>query len=101
VLGINVVRYKLLAFALGAAFAGVAGVLMGVFCAWYGAWRFATDFLRVNDERLLGLTGAQLLMIAVVAGGLWVWTSVVPSLEVDAPDRRAGHDGPSTRDTPW
>ena len=31
VLGINVVRYKLLAFALGAAYAGVAGALTGTF----------------------------------------------------------------------
>src|SRR5690606_28912489 len=31
VLGINVVRYKLLAFALGAAYAGVAGALLSVF----------------------------------------------------------------------
>ena len=56
------------------------GQVTAVFCCVYGTCRFLTDFLRVNDERLVGLTGAQLLMLVVVAGGLWTALSVVPSL---------------------
>lgn len=46
------------------------GQLTAVFCCVYGTCRFLTDFLRVNDERLVGLTGAQFLMLVVVAADL-------------------------------
>jgi len=45
------------------------GSLIGLVGVAYGTGRFLLDFLRVNDERLLGLTGAQYLMIAVAIVG--------------------------------
>ena len=53
---------------------------MAVFCVWYGTLRFLSDFLRVNDEQVLGLTGAQFLMAAVALAGVWVWFWVRPSI---------------------
>lgn len=58
------------------------GTVIAVYCIVYGTGRFALDFLRVNDRRLAGLTGAQYLMIAIVAAGLWVWISVRKSLRL-------------------
>lgn len=52
------------------------GTAMAVFCGWYGVARFASDSLRVNDERVLGLTGAQFLCIALVPVSLWIWFRV-------------------------
>jgi phosphatidylglycerol---prolipoprotein diacylglyceryl transferase len=48
------------------------GTLMGIFCVWYGIGRFATDVVRTNDERVLGMTGAQFMGIALIVVGLWV-----------------------------
>jgi phosphatidylglycerol:prolipoprotein diacylglycerol transferase len=48
------------------------GVLIGVFCVWYGVLRFLTDFLRVNDRELLGLTGAQYGCLLLTAVGAWI-----------------------------
>ncbi len=48
------------------------GTLMGMFVLWYGVFRFVTDSLRVNDERLGGLTGAQAMCLVLVPVGLWV-----------------------------
>lgn len=48
------------------------GVLIGVFALWYGVFRFGTDFLRVNDEELFGLTGAQYGCLLLIAVGAWV-----------------------------
>ncbi len=59
------------------------GVAMGVFCLWYGVFRFASDSLRVNDERLLGLTGAQFLCAALVPTGLWILLRVRRQLAGD------------------
>ena len=42
------------------------GVAMAIFCGFYGVARFASDSLRVNDETLLGLTGAQYLCLALL-----------------------------------
>ena len=56
VLGINVVRYKLLAFALGAAYAGVAGALLG-------------SFLRIVNPDQFTLTASIFFLAAVVVGG--------------------------------
>lgn len=46
------------------------GTLTGTFLLWYGVQRFATDFLRVYDETVLGLTGAQYICIGMVAAGV-------------------------------
>ena len=48
------------------------GVLMAIFCLWYGVLRFLTDFLRSYDREVLGLTGAQYGCIALVAVGVWL-----------------------------
>ncbi|HYD10292.1 MAG TPA: prolipoprotein diacylglyceryl transferase family protein [Acidimicrobiales bacterium] len=50
----------------------VAGSLIGWFCVWYGVARFGTDLLRVNDDTVLGLTGAQWMCVALVPAGLWI-----------------------------
>jgi prolipoprotein diacylglyceryltransferase len=53
------------------------GTVMGIFCLYYGAARFMSDFLRVNDKTVWpGLTGAQYLMILVFLAGIWITTSV-------------------------
>ena len=48
------------------------GTAIGVFCLWYGVARFLTDFLREYDETQLGLTGAQWMMLLVMAAGVWI-----------------------------
>lgn len=48
------------------------GIMAGTFAVTYAAGRFATDFLRVNDERVFGLTGAQYMTIVLFLFGLWV-----------------------------
>jgi prolipoprotein diacylglyceryltransferase len=45
---------------------------MGLFCLIYGPQRFLLDFLRVNDETKLGLTGAQYACIITTAAGIWI-----------------------------
>ncbi|MGH9084893.1 MAG: prolipoprotein diacylglyceryl transferase [Acidimicrobiales bacterium] len=82
------------------------GVAMAVFCAWYGVARFGSDALRVNDERLLGLTGAQFLCLALLPISAWIWFRVRRLLAADeaagmpvgliahAEPAPAGPDGP-------
>lgn len=48
------------------------GMMGALFLTWYGAFRFLTDVVRVNDERLAGLTGAQWAGIFIVVLGLWL-----------------------------
>lgn len=59
------------------------GTAMAVFCAWYGVFRFASDSLRVNDERVLGLTGAQYLSLALLGATAWIFVRVRPRLAAD------------------
>ncbi|MBA2281593.1 MAG: prolipoprotein diacylglyceryl transferase [Acidimicrobiia bacterium] len=59
--------------------------LMGTFCLVYGLSRFGTDFLRVNDETVLGFTGAQYLMAAIALASIWIFTVVRPKLAEAAP----------------
>jgi phosphatidylglycerol:prolipoprotein diacylglycerol transferase len=59
------------------------GTAMAVFCLWYGVFRFASDTLRVNDERLLGMTGAQFLCLVLVPTGLWILLRVRRLLAAD------------------
>jgi phosphatidylglycerol:prolipoprotein diacylglycerol transferase len=59
------------------------GVAMAIFCGYYGVARFASDSLRVNDERLLGLTGAQFMCLALVPTALWIWFRVRRHLAED------------------
>lgn len=48
-----------------------AGTIAGIFCVLYAICRFASDFLRINDETLYGLTGAQYMTIALLVVGAW------------------------------
>jgi phosphatidylglycerol---prolipoprotein diacylglyceryl transferase len=56
------------------------GTMIGVFCLAYGTFRFGTETLRVNDERVLGLTGAQYLMLSLIPAGIWILTRVRPRI---------------------
>jgi prolipoprotein diacylglyceryltransferase len=62
------------------------GTVMGVFCLYYGICRFLSDFLRVNDKTVAGLTGAQWLMMLVFAAGIWIMVWVRPSTTRDVAD---------------
>jgi phosphatidylglycerol:prolipoprotein diacylglycerol transferase len=59
------------------------GTAMAIFCAYYGVARFASDSLRVNDERVLGLTGAQYLSLVLLLTSAWVWFRVRRQLATD------------------
>lgn len=62
------------------------GVAMAVFCGFYGVARFASDALRVNDERVLGLTGAQYLCLVLLPTSAWIWFRVRKQLAQDIAD---------------
>ncbi|MGH9266116.1 MAG: prolipoprotein diacylglyceryl transferase, partial [Acidimicrobiales bacterium] len=49
-----------------------AGTVLAAAALWYGVQRFLTDFLRAYDRRLLGLTTAQFVCLALVAFGAWM-----------------------------
>jgi phosphatidylglycerol:prolipoprotein diacylglycerol transferase len=59
------------------------GVAIGIFCAYYGVCRFISDSFRVNDERVLMMTGAQYLMIVLVVASIWILTRVRRLLAAD------------------
>jgi phosphatidylglycerol:prolipoprotein diacylglycerol transferase len=59
------------------------GTVMGIFCLYYGVTRGLSDFLRVNDKTVAGLTGAQYLMILVFLAGIWITTSVRKATSAD------------------
>jgi prolipoprotein diacylglyceryltransferase len=52
------------------------GTLIGVFCLYYGIARGLSDFLRVNDETTLGLTGAQWMCVCLIPTSIWILTRV-------------------------
>lgn len=76
------------------------GTAMAIFCALYGVFRFAADAVRVNDERVLGLTGAQYLCIVLVGVAVWVWTSVRPRLQADLAEGMVSGTEPPVVDAP-
>lgn len=49
-----------------------AGVMAGTFAVLYGVFRFLTDFVRINDRTLFGLTGAQYMTIVLTLFGVAV-----------------------------
>lgn len=54
-----------------------AGVMAGTFAVMYGVFRFLTDFVRINDRTLYGLTGAQYMTIVLTLFGIGViWYSL-------------------------
>ena len=62
------------------------GTGIAIFCGYYGLSRFGSDSLRVNDERVLGMTGAQYLCLLLVVASIWIWFSVRPKLQQDIAD---------------
>jgi phosphatidylglycerol:prolipoprotein diacylglycerol transferase len=59
------------------------GTAIAIFCGWYGLCRFGSDSLRANDERVLGMTGAQYLCLLLVVASAWIWFSVRKKLQAD------------------
>jgi phosphatidylglycerol---prolipoprotein diacylglyceryl transferase len=62
----------------------VPGTLVGIFVLYYGVTRFLSDSLRVNDERILSMTGAQWMCLAMIPAGVWVLWKVRPALAAQA-----------------
>ena len=62
------------------------GMAIAIFCGFYGVARFASDSLRVNDERVLGLTGAQYLCLVLLGTSAWIWFRVRGQLAQDVAD---------------
>lgn len=56
------------------------GTLIGTFCLYYGVCRFLSDSLRVNDEQVLGLTGAQYMCLGLIVASFWIFRFVRPAL---------------------
>ena len=70
------------------------GTAAGVFGIWYAVCRFSLDFLRVNDEVVLGLTGAQwtcLLLVFPLA--IYVLVRVRPRMAARVTLEEAERDG--------
>jgi prolipoprotein diacylglyceryl transferase len=57
-----------------------AGTIVGVFIVYYGIARWLSDSLRVNDERVAGMTGAQWLCLVMIPAGIWILWKVRPRL---------------------
>ncbi len=56
------------------------GTLVGFFVLVYGICRFLSDSLRVNDERVAGLTGAQWMSLVMIPAGAYILLKVRPKL---------------------
>lgn len=56
------------------------GTIGGIFLLSYAVQRFAFDTMRVNDERVAGMTGAQWMCLAMVPIGLYVLLKVRPAV---------------------
>jgi phosphatidylglycerol---prolipoprotein diacylglyceryl transferase len=68
------------------------GTLGGIFLVYYGVARFLSDTLRVNDERVLGLTGAQWMCLVMIPFGIWVLWKVRPAMARLAAEAEAEAD---------
>lgn len=73
---------------------------IGVFCVVYGVSRGLTDFLRVNDETLAGLTGAQWMCAALIPAGFWILLKVRPSIDTATTVEPEPEQEPEPADTP-
>jgi phosphatidylglycerol---prolipoprotein diacylglyceryl transferase len=56
------------------------GTIVGVFLVYYGITRWLSDSLRVNDERVAGMTGAQWMCLVIIPAGIWILWKVRPRL---------------------
>jgi phosphatidylglycerol:prolipoprotein diacylglycerol transferase len=54
--------------------------LAALFMILGGTERFLLDTLRVNDERILHMTGAQWMSLVMVPYGFWLWFKVRPEV---------------------
>jgi prolipoprotein diacylglyceryltransferase len=70
------------------------GTAIGIFCAYYGITRFLSDSLRVNDERVLGLTGAQWMCVALLPTAAWILVKVRRQLDDDVAAEEATSSHP-------
>jgi phosphatidylglycerol---prolipoprotein diacylglyceryl transferase len=89
------------------------GTLVGAFVLLYGIARWLSDTLRVNDERVLGMTGAQWLCLALIPAGVWILLVVRPRMaalaaeapvtepaaDETAPDETAADEAPADEPT--
>ncbi len=66
-----------------------AGTLFAIYLILAGAERFLVEFVRRNDEVLLGLTQPQLLSIAMIAGGAAFLAVLRREADAPAPARAA------------
>jgi phosphatidylglycerol---prolipoprotein diacylglyceryl transferase len=57
-----------------------AGTIVGVFTVYYGVARWLSDSLRVNDEQVAGMTGAQWMCLLLIPAGIWILWKVRPQL---------------------
>ena len=82
------------------------GTLVGFFVLAYGICRFLSDSLRVNDERVAGLTGAQWMSLAMIPAGAYILLKVrpklaaLPAVSVPADGRRPEPTTPTPTPTP-
>ena len=58
----------------------VPGTLVGAFVLYYGVCRWISDSLRVNDDRVAGMTGAQWMCLVMIPAGIWILWKVRPGL---------------------
>jgi prolipoprotein diacylglyceryl transferase len=70
--------------------------IIGLFCLYYGVARGLSDFLRVNDKTVLGLTGAQWMCVVLIPTGIWILTRVRRVTAADA-SAVAADDEPATQ----
>ena len=75
------------------------GIMAGTFAVSYAVCRFATDALRTNDERVLGLTGAQYMTIVLFLFGLWVLWNARRNPAADVSDSDSDEDPQKQTDT--
>lgn len=69
------------------------GRAAGLFLVWYGVGRFLTDFVRVGDTRVAGLTGAQFVSVLVALVGIRLLTrAVAPAATPAEEDGTAGSE---------
>src|SRR5262249_23533595 len=61
------------------------GTVMGIFCLYYGVTRGLSDFLRVNDKTVAGLTGAQWMCVCLIPTGIWILTRVRKATAAEQP----------------
>jgi len=72
--------------------------IIGLFCVYYGVARGLSDFLRVNDKTVMGLTGAQWMCVLLIPTGIWILTRVRRAVIRDAVELDAA--APTDEDDP-